>query len=233
MSDIRLNFSSQWPSIQVVKVIPPSEFGPDNKVEHGLEFPPLVLAISPVNPDSFYGMRAISVDDKYIYRREPGIATDAFVVYNIDISTGVDYPVYDEMEGEVPDGVAHNDIDLRKFLLHSRAVSPMVLSVVVHNFTQPNEEFEYTHQLDYPVFQFGHQRMTAAGASIPQFGLPEGAWMALNFGQAQAWPFFYGDGFSMGTSTLDMGNGNLTDKVSFTLLRNPAIVTRNTVSVVI
>lgn len=219
MSDIKLNFSSQWPSLQVVKVFDHTSTAPFN---HGLPFPPLAIAYSPTGD-----MGAATVDDTEVY--SSGIPSGGCIaVFNLDISSSIEYPVYDEMEGEVLAGTGP-DIDLRKFLLHSRAVSPMVLSVYVDSFVSASQEIEYTHSLPYPTFMFGYIRATDAGeASMP--GWKSGQWIALGLAQ-QSWPGMSYDGYSATIATAPPSEPFFADKASIVSLRNPAIVTRNEVSV--
>lgn len=248
MADIKLNFSSQWPTVQVARVfevgVDTSEttaFPYEYKYKHNLGFPPMAIVFG---NNAGLPMGGCDVDSTYVYvNQQYGVnrpTPQAVVVYAIDISQAVEYPVYDEMNGDVLTDDDAYDIDLRKFLLHSRAVSPMVLSVNTKTFTIASEETmtqSYTHTLDYPTFQFGYQRI--ANSAIGTVGI----WKAVPL-SGQAWPVLRTNGFTATQSTVPVGGsydgsytwvpgtGSVaTDIGSIITLRNPAIITNNTVSV--
>lgn len=251
MADIKLNFSSQWPTVQVARVFDiatdtsePTDYPYSHKFRHGLGFPPLAIRFGAnAGVGSYLPMAGADVDEEFVYVDDEGEgwpAPETVVVYAIDISQPIEYPVYDEMNGDVLTDNDAYDLDLRKFLLHSRAVGPMVLSVNVKDFTLEDMSQSYTHPLDYPIFQFGYQRF-AEDTDIPWF--ITGIWKSVPLA-GQAWPVLATDGFtaSQGTIPLDgeydeefmyiPGTGHVaTDKGSIITLRNPAIVTNNTVEV--
>lgn len=249
MADIKLNFSSQWPNIQVAKVIEnPSQAGEatsfpyQRRIKHNLGFPPLTLIMGGSSEDS---LDAIDVDDTYVYLSEWQTTDNnsIVVVYNLDISEDYDYAQYGSEIGDVLQDTSGGQLDLRKFLLHSRAVSPMVLSVKTHTYNKGSVaglNFTYTHPLNYPIFNFGYIRM-----ALDSGALKDGVWKGVPLA-GQAWPVMPTDGF---TSTLEStvrngtytggttwvpGTGDLAgDKGSIITLRNPAVVSSNTVSVTI
>jgi hypothetical protein len=220
MANIKLNFSSQWPSIQVAMVIPIPHTRGDavdspyvKKIKHNLKYPPLAIGFRD-GVGSFAvasPMEGIDVDDKYIYIRDfakyGDITLSCAIVYAIDISTAFNYSNYTSETGEVIEDKSGGHLDLRKFLLHSRAVSPMVLSVTTKTFTSSDTTLTYTHPLNYPTFNFGYV--------LSQDGIWKNAPLA-----SQAVPWLQTNGY---TSILD--GASFYTKASIITLRNPAIIT--------
>lgn len=240
MADIKLNFSSQWPSVQVAKVIAsPQTVGGEaisyggyvRRHKHNLGYPPLAVAMGPANGAASYNaMEAVDVDDTYIYVDTQTFgwpAITCIVVYALDITNAYDYKNYESAIGDVVEDTSGGTIDLRKFLLHSRAVSPMVLSVRTKDYTLSDLTFTYTSPLNYPTFQFGYIRNAYDGGAGSR---PVGVWIGAPLA-AQAWPVLQSDGFtsSLGSTTISGQLGG--DKGSIITLRNPAIITNNSVSV--
>lgn len=235
MSDITLNFSSGWTSVQVAKVIAnPSTAGiPDTfpyvcKIPHNLGFPPLAIGMGS-SSNGFNTMVGIDVDETYIYIEDYDSywlpLLECAVVYHIDISEPANYDSYYNAVGDVQKDSTNGNIDLRKFLLHSRAVSPMTLNVSCESFTPGDMTMSYTSKLSYPTFQFGYVRgAPATGAFRP------GVWKNAPLA-GQAYPVLNSNGY---VSTLEstLYNGSpVTDKGSIITLRNPAVITNNTVTV--
>ena len=221
MADVRLNFLSNWTAVQVAKVI--SKPSSAEVIPHNLKYPPLAMAFS--GAEGSIAMSLIAVDENNVYAPPSGDGiprTDYIVVYAIDISYDFNYKNYDSAVGEVVKD--SGTCDLRKFLLHSRAVSLMLLSVATKTFTSGDMSLVYNSPLPYPTFQFGYLRGTK-GTPI------EGQWVPAPLA-SQAFPALVSDGF---TSTLDNTknpDGTLfADVGTIITLRNPAIVTSNTVDV--
>lgn len=225
MADIRLNFNSQWPSIQVAKVIPYNsgewEANPlangGMRAPHGLGYPPLSIWMSSG------AMNPLTVDEEYVYRGGEGDA----VVYSLDISKPITYPKYPEMTGDIPEGYGNDDVDLRKFLLHSRATSPMVYSVVTKEFTMQDTELTYSHDLGYPIFNFGYLRM-----NMRLGPWDEGLWVGLAL-RSQGWPSMPTDGITSTVDTATSSGSVIANIGSIITLRNPYIATGNTVEVTV
>lgn len=217
MADIKLNFSSQWPSMQVAMVIDSTTPKDSNgRVAHNLGYPPLAISMG----DLLDTMSATTVSDTHIY---PDAET--VVVYAVDISQDYNYSEYTSQVGNVLKDTSTTKLDLRKFLLHSRAISPMLLNVKTKTYTTSDTTLNYTHPLNYPIFNFGYVRMTTTTG-----GFVAGTWCGAPL-QSQSWPMLVTDGFSATLATTTI-NGNLqANRGSIITLRNPAIVTNNTVTV--
>ena len=248
MADIKLNFSSQWPTVQVARVIPsPHTAGEADtdpylrKIPHGLGYPPLTIGMG----TGSNVMVGLDVDENYVYiedyagMRWPNL--ECAVVYAIDISQPFTYPHYTSVEGDVLTDTSGGSLDLRKFLLHSRAVGPMVLAVSVGNYTNQSQDtlrLTYTHPLNYPIFNFGYVHLTVTVGY-----LRAGVWKSAPLA-GQVWPVTETDGY---TTTLSSaitngqydqnsmwipGTGQVVaDKGSIITMRNPAIITKNTTTV--
>lgn len=237
MPNIKLNFSSQWPTIQVAKVIT-SGIGANAVVPHGMPYPPFVVGmITSSNETGYDVMRGLNVDATNIYMPSyptGALAIDTVVVYAVDITTGYNYDNYTSQTGPVVQDSTGGALDLRKFMLHSRAVGPMLLNVSTKTYTNIDTTLTYTSPLSYPTFQFGWVRMVSTGVwqNAPLAG--------------QAWPVLTSDGFTSTLATtiqngtydanfmLIPGTGTVVaDKGTIITLRNPAIITENTVEVTI
>lgn len=237
MADVKLNFSSQWPTIQVAMVIDnPTSVGEDadfpyaKKIKHNLGYPPFAISMSVAAGSATYtSMVGVDVDDTYVYVNDDPASypeIDCLVVYSLNIEEPFIYPVYDSVVGDVLTEEYANDIDLRKFLLHSRAVGPMVLAVRNKVYATNDIDLEYTSPLNYPTFSFGWVRGSAV------LGSREGVWLNSPLA-GQAWPVTFTDGYTTRVSST-LSSGKLTaDKGAIVVLRNPAIITNNTVEVTI
>lgn len=230
MADVKLNFSSQWPSIQVAKVVAsPATAGeaasyPDiRKIKHGLGYPPFAVGFgSSTGSDTYNNMVGLDVDSTYVYIKDYGGQSwpllDSIVIYALDITQAVNYPIIPTAYGDVIKDSGNTD--LRKFLLHSRAVSPMVLNVTTGGTFGTAGTVTYTSPLTYPTFSFGW-------ISNDKFG----RWMNAPLA-GQAYPVMNTDGFISSLQTLATSDG-FGGKAIILTLRNPAIITTNTVSVTI
>lgn len=234
MADIKLNFSSQWPTVQVAKVIAFPQTGPGEaaahphvkKYKHNLPYPPLAIAMGVAAGVSSYNvMRGVDVDDTYVYCEAATggwPAIECIVVYAVDISTTFNYSQHTSQVGDVLEDKSGGALDLRKFLLHSRAVGPMVLDVVTKNFSAGDLELIYNSPLSYPTFSFGYIHCPATSNMYMKNG-----WISVPL-QEQAYPVMPTDGFQSKVYALNAANQ---DKGSIVILRNPAIITNNTVNV--
>lgn len=252
MADVKLNFNSQWPTVQVAKVIHYPEDKPsettsapyDKKFKHGLGYPPLVIGMGGLTGRGpFNVMMGMDVDETYVYMvSNQYLKSDleCIVIYTLNITEPFDYTNYESVVGSAPRDSSIDSLDLRNFLLHSRAVGPMVLNVTNKDFvTLSDSIIEYTSPLNYPTFSFGYMRMTE------DIGiLSKGIWMNVALA-GQAWPVMYTNGYTsrIGNTVKDgiwkndkyvPGTGSpMADKGSIITLRNPAIITDNTVEVTI
>ena len=238
MADITLNFSSQWPSIQVNKVIYyPAYQGeavsyPYNpyikKIPHNLGYPPLAIGFGVTSATPYNVMRGIDVDSNYIYIPNESLSypdLECAVIYALDISAPFTYTNYDSEIGDVLEDETGGVLDLRNFLLHSRAVSPMVLSVVTKDYTLDDLILSYTTPLDYPTFNFGYLKL-AINSGI----LVDNVWKYVPL-TSQGFPRLLSNGFLSILNTSVQDGELVADKGSIITLRNPAIITSNTVAV--
>lgn len=239
MADILLNFSSQWPTVQVAKVFnDPQNVGGEvsempqysRKFKHGLGYPPFAMGLSKNAGVSSYDlMVGLDVDDTYVY--VPPIyprrgELECAVVYAIDITRNFSYDNYISEVGDVVEDDSSKGIDLRDFLLHSRAVGPMVLTQVTKDFTTSDMNLSYTSPLNYPTFSFGWVRR-----SDPASGRV-GIWQYAPL-MGQAWPVAPSNGYTTNVFSTTIGGVLSADKGSLLVLRNPAIITDNTTNVTI
>lgn len=237
MANIKLNFSSQWPNIQVAKVITsPSTVGEAmsypyiKKIPHGLGYPPMTIGFRNNQSSTSLGfaMEGIDVDDTYVYIDDLEFTSTPIlsyiVIYALDISKEYSYEEYTSEVGSVLEDTSGGELDLRKFLLHSRVVSPMVLSVKTKDYTTSDLSFTYTHPLDYPIFNFGWVRWNPNGTNQP--GIWQNAPLA-----AQGFPWLNTDGFTSSLGSITIGGQPGADKGSIITLRNPAIITESSASV--
>ena len=238
MADIKLNFSSQWPTIQVAKVVAnPHNAGEADtypyirKIPHGLGYPPLAIGLGPSNGAASYNiMDGLDVDENYVYIRDyAGIMQpnlECAVIYALDISKAYDYAEYTSQIGEVIQD-ENTAVDLRKFLLHSRAVGPMVLNISTKDYENTVEGMvlRYQSPLNYPTFQFGYIRC-AITVGVLRTGVWKNAPLA-----SQAWPWLSSNGFLSRLTSTTIDGQLAGDKGSIITLRNPAIITENTTTV--
>jgi len=237
MPNITVNFSSQWTSIQVAKVIAspttagePASYPYSRKIPHGLGYPPLAIGMAPPNGKASYNiMEGVDVDATYVYIEDDsgsgGVAFDCVVVYALDISKDFDFSQYTSEVDDVQQDT-HGNLDLRKFLLHSRAVSPMLLAVDVKDYTLSDMGHTYTSPLNYPTFQFGYVRWVDPGSG--RVGIWQSAPLA-----SQAYPWLRSDGYTSVLGGTTIAGVLATDKGSIITLRNPAIISENKVVVTI
>lgn len=250
MADIKLNFSSQWPTIQVAKVIASPATAGDadtypyiRKIKHNLGYPPLAIGMAAPNGAASYNvMVGLDVDDTYVYINDYAQTQtqllECAVVYALDISKGFDYSQYTSQVGDVVRDTSGGTLDLRKFLLHSRAVGPMVLSVTTKKYTVSDQLLTYISPLNYATFQFGYVHLVQS-QGIQRAGIWRNAPLA-----SQAWPWLNSDGFTskLATSIINgqydsnfmyiPGTGEvMADIGSIITLRNPAVITSNAVTV--
>ena len=239
MSDVVFNFSSQWSSIQVAKVVSnPDTVGESasypyiKKIPHSLGYPPLCLGFGISTGGSSYNIMAgVDVDENYVYVEDYGGAgrplLDCLVIYAVDISQPFSYTNYENKVGTIVPDTSGGTLDLRNFLLHSRAVSPMLLAVATKDYTSSDLTFTYTSPLDYATFSFGYLKISYN----PGFYIV-GTWKFAPL-SGQAFPVMNTTGF-VSTLNSSMAGANLiANKGTIITLRNPEIVTNNTVSVTV
>jgi hypothetical protein len=208
-----LLYNSSWPSLAIVKVTSSSDGSP---IAHTLPYPTLAIQLGDtVSPTSYTGMVPLDTDSTYVYPDSPG----TIVIYNLDISTDIDYPysvktqvrsTYNPDYGIkiVKSGSDIESNDLRDFILHTRAGSPMVLAVKTEETvsTVNPTVLQYTNPIGYPCFVFGYVQRTGGRYDISPPG-------------GQAYPITFSDGT---TSYIDLSSTPpYTGKASLVILRNP------------
>lgn len=229
-ADQDLLWNSSWPSIQIVGVQPVTA---GQVVPHGLSFPPMAFMIG--GSDYFTTMYGQDVDDTNVYPRETG----TLVIYNVDISTDVDYPYtdtptqngfYDENYGMkiVKENASIDSTDMRDYILHTRCGSPLILAVKTQETVNPANPnvVQYTSNLGYPTLNFGYSGRsagdpTSSGATFGTMGYqfaPQGG---------QSPPIAFTDGFTTYVQMLSFSDG----RASVVCLRNPMFATTNTAEV--
>lgn len=111
-----------------------------------------------------------------------------------------------------------NSKDLRDFILHSRAASPMVLAIVTeHSATVSSASLSilnYTNPQNYVPWAFGYVEQTSAGVTSYVFA------PIAN----QAYPTFSYSSVSVRMSLITNGGGGYTGKGSLIILRDPLFV---------
>lgn len=195
--DTQLLFSSSWPSIkifkniQVVQTIPPTPTGTTKLYSHGLGFVPAVIPYGGIGGSNTTGNAAeisrqnIITDSSNIYL-QPGNSVTINLnirlsILYLDITTPFTAPITQVGPSNAvkpdanfgikisKDGKDVKSHDLRDFILHSSARSPMV-HAVVPGVIPASGRFTYTHDLPYnPIFF----------AYIQVFGVP-GEYLLLN-----------------------------------------------------
>lgn len=241
MPDIKLNFSSQWPSVQVAMVLKNADkeggevasWPHNRKFKHNLGYPPLAIGMGKTvaGNANYNPMIGIDVDDTYVYVTDNTSSgwppLDCVVVYALDITLDYNYKNYDSAVGDVAEDTSGGLLDMRNFMLHSRAVSPMLLAVTTKDYSLSDMSMSYASPLNYPTFQFGYVRH-----SDPSYPEMYGKWQYAPLA-GQAWPVLFSDGYNSSLGSTTIGGVLAADKGSIVTLRNPAIVTNNTVSVTV
>lgn len=208
-SDSNLVFSSGWPSLAVAAS---GICDGSGKIAHNLGFPPFSLgwANTPatmVFPD---------MDSTYLYSN-PG---DYVVAYDLDITKDVDYAYtaassvvqpYDNGYGikMAIEGKNIDSTDLRDFIVHSRAQSPLVLAVKTEISADAanvaiagSPTIQYTNKVGYQTWVFGYVYLNASSryAFAPMY--------------SQAYPRLFTDGIKSYLTYFD-------NKASLVILRDP------------
>ena len=148
-ADYQYVFNSDWPSLAIAfDVTIPVVANGIGQAKHALKFFPLTMAWYSVNGVSmgrFYGVTTF--DKQNVYIDNTANSSDITVnikCYNVDIGTSVDYTLpaapifktpYDPTTGIKVSkfGKSIASKDLRDFILHSRAQSPAVLSILTQD----------------------------------------------------------------------------------------------------
>lgn len=230
-ADRDLLFNSSWPSVQIVKV---KSVTAGEAVPHGLLFPPVAFMLGGTTYETImYGQ---DVDDTNVYPRSTG----KMVIYNIDISTDVEYPytdtvsvntTYDPDYGVkmVKEGGDIDSTELRDYILHSRCGSPLVLAVKTQETVNDanTDIVQYTSRMGYPTLNFGYSgRPPGATTSSGRTYGNNGYQFAPQGGQSI--PIAFTDGFTTYTPIYTSFSDG---RASIICLRSPMFATTNTVQV--
>lgn len=231
MAEPLFTFNSEWPVVQVAMVVDnpmhtTEKFeGTWRRFKHNLGYPPLAIGLAGTRDGNIYNsMILLDVDETYVYINTGDVYArdvECAVVHPVDITYEQEYRQYSsrlvKAEKEEP------QIDLRKFLLHSRASTPMVLAVKPATFGGGNTRFAYTHNLPYETFMFGWLRSKITSGLIRK-----GVWRAVPL-NSTASPFFESNGR---TGILSDSSG-VFDRCSIMVLRNPYLMLDNTVEITV
>jgi hypothetical protein len=185
-ADFNLVFSSSWPSLAVAFTIQVPYTASNVVIPHGLKFPPFTMCwvVDTIQAAGSYtaptkgAMRLFpDVDATNIYMYG-GIGGGYFQstssvlhikAFNIDLSKDVDYPLlskgsgyqggYDPNYG-IKLAKSNKDVasrDLRDFILHSRAQTPLIMAVKTQKTMNPanSTTIQYTNKLGYPSWNYG------------------------------------------------------------------------------
>ena len=176
-ADYQMLFNSNWPSLQIAfEAVISVSAGSTGQVAHSLNFFPLVMAwysVGGVSMGRWYGITSFDKTNVYIantgssnYFGNRQTTSDVVVsikCYNIDISVSKDYTLplaptyktpYDSSYGMkvVKNGKAITSTDLRDFILHTRAQSPAILSIIA---TSTLASISYTNPVSYTPWVLG------------------------------------------------------------------------------
>lgn len=227
-ADYQMIFNSNWPSLQIAfeGIITVAGYS-SGQIAHGLGFFPLTMAwflVNNVSVGRFYGVTTFDINNVYINNSSnAGSVTVSIKCYNIDISKNVDYTLplpptykapYDSTYGikVVKNGKNITSTDLRDFILHSRAQSPAVLSVVTETkgiITGNYVTIQYTNPATYTPWVLGF---------ITPFG-NKNLYQCYAPGGNQAAPAF----FQIGTKSVIWTNGT-GGAGTIVVLRDPLVI---------
>lgn len=214
MSDVLVNFTTKWPSIQIAKVL--TSLTTSSRYAHNLGYPPFAIGVGSV----YDVMDGVTVDETYVYTDAVYSTSlwDYIVVYGIDISTPDSFPVDNTVYGTATEDTS-GGLDLSQFLFHSGAGGPMVLDVTTSAYP-----VSFTSGLSYSTFQFGWDKL-ADGSSWAGNTVGSNAWQSAPLA-GQAPPTTDSNGYTATVTGLGTHGAILT-------LRNPSVVTLNTTAVTV
>jgi hypothetical protein len=234
--DKDLIYNSSWPSIQIVKVMPfdATTFS----FEHDLGFPPFAVLMR--STDNFYAggaMTNLPCDELNVYVPSVYSGDGTIIIYNIDISTDVEYPYTTQTGGNasynydygikmVKQGLDINSEDMRDYILHTRCGSPLVLAVKTQDTCNEanTNVVQYTSRIGYPTLNFGYVRIIGTSFLFVTFQGEKRYYHAPL--QSQAYPWTVTNG-----TTSYVSFGTTSDGGTIVCLRNPNISTTNVESV--
>lgn len=227
-ADYQYVFNSDWPSLAIAFdetiIVGASSTG---QVTHGLGFFPLTMAwyiVNGVSVGRFYGTTSFDKTNVYIDNTSNSTAVTVNIkCYNVDIAKSVDYTLpspptiktpYDATTGikvsKFGKSIASND--LRDFILHSRAQSPAILSIVTQDkasVISGKNTISYTNPAKYTPWVLGF--ISPLGDNTKYQCFPPGG--------NQASPAF----FQLGSTATIWTNGT-GGNGSLVILRDPLVI---------
>jgi hypothetical protein len=236
-SDKDLIYNSSWPSMQIVKVI---KFDATTfSFPHDLGFPPFAILIrSTTNFDQGGAMTNLPCDELNVYIPFVWSGAGTIIIYNIDVSTDVEYPYTTQVSSEntynfdygikmTKLGANIDSEDMRDYILHTRCGSPLILAVKTEKTSNPSNPsiVQYTSKLGYPTLNFGYVKIIDSFFLFVDFIGQKRYYHAPL--QSQAYPWTVTDGV---TSYVGFGEGT-SDGGTIVCLRNPNISITNIESV--
>lgn len=238
-ADYQFVFNSNWPSLQTAfdqnVSLPANSFAPVT-VSHNLGFYPLTFVYLTLN-GRYVGRADIGNSDvscnigKNTLYLTNGSSTNAYIAnvacYNIDLTKPVDYTLpkypavnapYDSTVGIKVSkyGKPINSTDLRDFILHSRAQSPAILSIVTEKSAKASpfggslSRLTYTNPANYIPWITGY---TANTGTIYEPLIYQSANWAIQSA-----------GLSINNTTTTLDFNPATGGATLVVLRDPLIV---------
>lgn len=224
-ADADLLFSSSWPSLPIANEATFTGQSSSFTFEHGLGFPcfAIIWEITSAGLSSQRYLTRTRTDSTYVYIDSP-TSTNSYHVkcYNIDLSTSVEYPLLNTSSVDRPydpsygikiakEGEDIDSSDLRDFILHSRAQSPLVLTVQTASGVSTTNT--YNDPQGYTSWVFGFTR-TSGGIYTH----------AAYYSQAYPRLFITTTG---GTNTYSITTSSTDDSSTILVLRDPMFAPTN------
>lgn len=229
--DVNLAFSSDWPVLRVIKSKELKVLGETlTPILHGQNFTPMILTWGPSNGFLNMPRQNIFVDRKNIYWSHPGNGSQlddtSIMVFDVDIEAAFNAPSINLSTSSsaastskvglrfTKEGKDTSSNDLRDYILHSSARSPLLHAVVPATLPATGM-FSYTHDLPYNPIFLAFAQTTVSGVD----GMP---YVLLNN--------FAGVTTSGKTITV---SGTASAKVSIIILKDPFFIDSNLTDVTI
>lgn len=230
--DTQQVFSSSWPVLRIITAKELRDLSHSaTTIPHNLKFTPAFITYGPTSDSNLNMPRQnIYADSSNLYWSHPGVGSildDTYIiVLDVDIETAFKAPQINASTSSQAVSVSDFGIrltkptkdvsskDLRDYIIHSSARSPM-LHAVVPGVTDSNGSFSYTHDLPYnPIFFVYAQALTAS------FGNP---YVLLNNFA----------GVTTSGSTISITGALSNTKVSVVILKDPFTINSNIIKVIV
>jgi len=179
-ADVNLAFSSDWPNVRIIKSGELKVLGETfTTIPHTLGLTPAFLTWGPSSGYLDMPRQNVFVTNSNFYWSHPGNGSqldDLFLmVFDIDIETEYHAPTFNQSTSSSAQSVSDAGIrftkltkditstDLRDYILHSSARSPL-LHAVIPKTIGVSGNFSYTHDLPYsPIFMVYAEQSIATG----------------------------------------------------------------------